>query len=331
MTSSPMPPQDREDGNLRLLIDDISLPVFILCNPDDTIVCANKMAIEASGGGQLTGWPIQTFVIDLGDPGLPDRVYFGNQWLMRRSEAFVWQDQNYRKVALFTDPSIPSEDGLECISKHSGMLMHRFHSPLTGIQGFTSLMAQSIDRNDGRSLRYLNSIQSGIIHLIDMLKELDLMQTLERNTEIIYTSETVQVDKMITSFIQMQLPEIADRIEFRSETEEDSVLSNASKIQYLLSLLLTNAAEHTSGQDKPILIEAFESRSVRVTNFGLPIPANIEAKLYHPFVTSKSQSLGIGLTLAQLVARQIGATVVLRQNDAELGITFEILFPPQIG
>jgi signal transduction histidine kinase len=331
MTSPQTLRPEMEDGNIRVLIDEIRRPVFVVNTRDNTIVCANKVAIDACGGGNLAGWPLDTFTTALNDPGLTDMVYFGNQWLIRRSEHFSWGEHNYIKIILHNDPAIPSEDGLECISEHSGLLMHRFHSPLTGIQGFTSLMAQSIDRNDERSRRYLFSIQNGIVHLIDMLKELDLMQTLERNTEIIYSNETVQVDKMVTSFIQMQLPEIADRIQFRSHAEEDSMLSNASKINYLMSLLLANAAEHTSGLDKPIIIEAIDTRSVRITNFGTPIPENISAKLYHPFVTSKSQSLGIGLTLAHLVARQIGATVILRQNDAELGITFEILFPPQLS
>lgn len=66
--------------------------------------------------------------------------------------------------------------------------------------------------------------------------------------------------------------------------------------------------------------------NLQVQDNGPGIPAELRAHLFEPGRTGRAGGTGLGLTISQLLARQIGALVALRATGPE-GTTFEVNLP----
>ena len=63
--------------------------------------------------------------------------------------------------------------------------------------------------------------------------------------------------------------------------------------------------------------------TISVRDRGKGVPANIEGTVFTPFVTTKSDGMGIGLTIAQSIIHAHGGTINAR-NNADGGATFAV-------
>ena len=66
---------------------------------------------------------------------------------------------------------------------------------------------------------------------------------------------------------------------------------------------------------------------IKISNEGSAIPPEINDHIFHPFVTSKANNLGIGLTMALIYTNQFGGTIFQTENGEESKISFTICFP----
>lgn len=62
---------------------------------------------------------------------------------------------------------------------------------------------------------------------------------------------------------------------------------------------------------------------VSVRDAGTGLPAQIDGTLFTPFVTTKPQGLGIGLTITRTIVETHGGTINAR-NNPEGGATFTV-------
>jgi signal transduction histidine kinase len=73
-----------------------------------------------------------------------------------------------------------------------------------------------------------------------------------------------------------------------------------------------------------------DSASVSVSDEGHGIPEELRAHLFEPGRTSRPGGSGLGLAISRLLARQIGATLVLDSTGAD-GTTFCLSLPLVAG
>lgn len=311
--------------SLQILIDDSPFPTFIIDAQTHEIVCANGAGTDGCGTEQVAGWELSTFTVSVSDPSFGELIYFDNQWLRIQHTPFDYAGQKLIKVVLRADEQVPSNDMLHHVSDLNALLLHRFRSPVTGMQGFVHLMKNP--QYAGRADVYLDKIDNGLTHIVEMLEELDLLQTLEREREVLYANEQIAVGRTAEQVANAAVSKTGKPVVVQRSRQESLVYINESKLQHALRILIQNALEFNASE-KPVRVEVNKNR-IRVINFGKAIPEDIAQKVFHPFITSRAQSLGLGLTLAHIALRQIGASVFLKQNDAELGIVFEIMLPPQ--
>jgi signal transduction histidine kinase len=66
--------------------------------------------------------------------------------------------------------------------------------------------------------------------------------------------------------------------------------------------------------------------AVSVSDTGSGLPAAVMATLFTPFVTTKANGLGIGLTITQSIVEAHGGTIYAREND-DGGATFTVTLP----
>ena len=110
-------------------------------------------------------------------------------------------------------------------------------------------------------------------------------------------------------------------------TDGDQVL-----LQQVLVNLLRNAMDALAESSSPtrrIAIRSVvraEDNEISVRDTGMGLAADIMAKLFTPFVTTKSHGLGIGLTIAQRIVEAHGGTITARVN-VDGGATFIVTLP----
>ncbi|KAA6460332.1 HAMP domain-containing protein [Acidobacteria bacterium AB60] len=112
----------------------------------------------------------------------------------------------------------------------------------------------------------------------------------------------------------------AEGITLRLECDDDegaSALVDAKQMQRAIYNLLLNACQsaHTTGGPRVVVLSIAgkeQTIAISVTDSGPGVPDHIRASLFQPFVSDGKQSgTGLGLTLADAVAREHGGTVTL--------------------
>lgn len=113
-------------------------------------------------------------------------------------------------------------------------------------------------------------------------------------------------------------------------TETPTVLANRIQIQQVLLNLIRNAMEAMRESDTKILIVrtscAENLVSVEVSDTGPGIPADVEARLFQPFVTGKPGGMGIGLSISRRIIQAHGGTISVASRPTG-GTVFTFTLP----
>lgn len=312
---------------LRVFIDDSPNAVFIVDAATQEICLANKIAVLGCGGGNPLGWPVATFVHIPKESANIGLVYFDSQWQLMSEKPFEIEGRNLVKVSIREHPAVPPRETMHAAQKIIALLLHRFNSPLTGLQGYLGLMMGD-EHAAGRNTRHIGKMREGIGSLMSIMQELELLYAISDEPTTVSNLTQEVLFELMEAVIADYATEARQRIRVMGSRADHTVNTHASRLKGIISFLLDNALEHGAASDSVVLLDLDCPNSIRVTNFGKPIPESTVPQLFHPFVTTKSQSMGVGLSIVSLLARQIGATVMLTSNTAENGITFSVYLPP---
>jgi two-component system sensor kinase FixL len=116
------------------------------------------------------------------------------------------------------------------------------------------------------------------------------------------------------------------------EPDLPHVLADRVQIQQLLLNLVLNACEAMSKTPIPdrslLLCASSAGDSVRfsVQDFGSGIPDELLDRLFEPFVTTKPEGLGLGLSIARTVVAVHGGRIWAENRDVR-GAIVQVLLP----
>jgi C4-dicarboxylate-specific signal transduction histidine kinase len=101
--------------------------------------------------------------------------------------------------------------------------------------------------------------------------------------------------------------------------------------QVLLNLILNGceAMASTRGASRQLVVTAStEARLVQlsVRDFGTGIPPELMGRLFEPFVTTKSDGLGLGLSISRTIVTAHGGRL-WAENNADGGATVHFVVP----
>gem|GEM_PF-1347162 len=109
----------------------------------------------------------------------------------------------------------------------------------------------------------------------------------------------------------------------------DQIVGDRVQLQQVLFNLLRNAAEASRDANAPIRITTGlteEGIELSVVDRGPGIPDEVMAKLFEPFVTTKPDGMGIGLSICRTIVRAHGGELSAR-NRAQGGAVFTLTLP----
>jgi two-component system sensor kinase FixL len=125
------------------------------------------------------------------------------------------------------------------------------------------------------------------------------------------------------------------RVQLRIDGGVDLVLADRVQIQQILVNLIRNAVEALEGwPQKEIVISATATGDgmalVAVADTGPGIAPEVAAKLFQPFVTTKSSGMGVGLSISRTIIEAHGGRI-WAEPGAEGGARFCFTLPMVAG
>jgi len=107
------------------------------------------------------------------------------------------------------------------------------------------------------------------------------------------------------------------------------VLASPSQLAHVFLNLVLNAIEAMTDGGR-LRIRAYpegDQIAVAFTNSGPPIPPEILAHLFEPFITTKPEGTGLGLWVSNTMVRQQGGVLSIQNLKNERGVTCTVKLP----
>jgi two-component system sensor kinase FixL len=110
------------------------------------------------------------------------------------------------------------------------------------------------------------------------------------------------------------------RVRFQFDRSRDLVLVDKVQIQQVLLNLIRNAVDAMQNSDRRELILSTESTeggtalTISVADTGPGIAPEIAGQLFQPFVTTKPQGMGVGLSISRTIVEAHGGRISVEQN-----------------
>lgn len=310
---------------IKTLIEDVSHPVFIVKSNTRKVLAVNKCARKGITSHSVVNSPFDALlsVTDEVIVGQPI-TFFDDTWYNVSERTFLLHNEVYLSITLTPRPEAPDERMLANWKHMIALMLHRFRSPITGISGYLDLLKE--ESTDNQVNKRVDKIDFGVAQLIDMMDELETLYHIPTNfdqTKLEPTDVAALIYKVCINLPEEQ----RKRINFLQKSDPVPFRATSDSLERVLSLLIQNAIEHSEGADSSVSISLLSDKYIKISNESSGIPEDIRTHLFHPFVTSKANNLGIGLTMALLFAQQFGGTIFQTENGENNRVSFTICFP----
>jgi len=121
------------------------------------------------------------------------------------------------------------------------------------------------------------------------------------------------------------------RVSFDFDSRSDFVLADKVQIQQVLLNLMRNAIDAMESCERREMVIATSPVTenmveISVADTGSGISPEISAQLFQPFVTTKTQGMGVGLSISRTIIEAHGGSITPRPNPGG-GTIFSFTLP----
>jgi len=333
----------------------------LLITPDGTIAVANSAAENQllTSTRQMLGEPLTNFVGQ--DSPLLDviqQVNIGAVSVMQHVAALSWLDRrvpltivqgcpvhtmpgsvllllNAPGIAEKLDRSMSYRTAARSVSGMAAMLAHEIRNPLAGISGAAQLLAMGLSAEDQEITTLIEEEAQRIGKLVERFEQFgdmrpaskrdvnvhDVLDKAKRAAVAGYASQHRFVEDYDPS-----LPETAGDPEQLLQVFQN-LLKNAAEAMGSHSGLITLKTEFKPGIKMMMPGRKSESLPLMITvsDTGPGIPADLVDDIFDPFVTSKSNGTGLGLSLVSKILTNHGGIIEYQRNGDRT--EFRIMLP----
>lgn len=210
---------------------------------------------------------------------------------------------------------------LTAMGEMASTLAHELNQPLSAISNYLEGSRRMLaDAGDDRSVTLRNALDSAndqamrAGQIIRRLRDFVARGESERRVE--------SVTKLVEEASALSLVGVKDRgirVQFRFDPAVDLVLADRVQVQQVLLNLIRNAMdsmETSSRRELVISIAPCEGNQVcvSVADSGGGIAPEIAEQLFQPFVTTKRQGMGVGLSISRTIIEAHGGKIWVEPN-----------------
>lgn len=235
----------------------------------------------------------------------------------------------YRRVSLLETQRHRAERIAESGALSAG-IAHEIKNPLVAIRTFAELLPERYDDEEFRT--EFSGVVALEIARLDRL--VDRLRGLARTTAD--ENQPLDVRKPLEetlSLLSAQLEQAGIRVIRRYDDDVAAVYGNHDKLKQLFLNLLLNAAESMAGAGE-ITVHLNSQRqlgaaavTVEIEDQGPGIADDVRETLFHPFVTTKQGSSGLGLWVCTRIADEHNAVLRVSNREEGRGARFTIDLP----
>jgi two-component system, LuxR family, sensor kinase FixL len=212
-------------------------------------------------------------------------------------------------------------------------LAHEVNQPLTAATNYVEVARLMLTSRDGAASERVKAVIDNVAAQITRAGQIIL-----RLREFVKKGETEQRAEDIAMVVQeasalalIGARERGVKVQLRFEPNLPPVLIDKIQIQQVIVNLMRNAIEAMETSDRRELTVASEmdGRSrvgIRVVDTGPGIAPEIAERLFQPFVTTKAQGMGVGLSICRSIIEGHGGTLTVGANF-EGGTIFRFSLP----
>jgi two-component system sensor kinase FixL len=215
-------------------------------------------------------------------------------------------------------------------------LAHELNQPLSAISNY---LKGSRNLLDGYSDENSTTIRSAIDKAADQAVRAG--QIIRRLRDFVSRGETERraegIGKLVEEASALAMVGVKDRgirVQFQFDLSVDLVLADRVQIQQVLLNLIRNAMdamESSEIRDLTIAIAPTDKGFVRISviDTGSGIAPEVAKQLFQPFVTTKRDGMGVGLSISRTIVEAHGGQIWVEQNP--LGGTIFHFTLPTVG
>lgn len=222
------------------------------------------------------------------------------------------------------------------LGEMGAILAHELNQPLAAISNYAH-----------GSLQYLNQLEEKeVVCQLKAALEETAQQALraggiiQRLREFVTRGETEITRMSIRSLIEeasmlalVGSRELGVRATFDFGSIEQDVFVDKVQIQQVLINLIRNAIEALrDSEKKEILIQVKQDKKhqviVEVRDTGVGISEEVSSRLFQPFITTKQNGMGIGLSIAKRIIEAHGGWILTEKNGHQ-GTVFRFALPTE--
>jgi two-component system sensor kinase FixL len=210
---------------------------------------------------------------------------------------------------------------LTAMGEMASALAHELNQPLSAIANYMKGSRRLLENSPGESAILLRdamdkaaaqALRAG--EIIRRLRDFVARGESERRVE--------DVKKLVEEASALALVGAKDkgiRVHFQFDPRVDFVLADKVQIQQVLLNLMRNAIEAMEDTDNRELVvstaQAPENLvAISVADTGAGISPEISAQLFQPFITTKRQGMGVGLSISRTIIEAHGGSIAPRPN-----------------
>jgi signal transduction histidine kinase len=210
-------------------------------------------------------------------------------------------------------------------------VVHELRAPLTVMRGQTQLARRYIGQDPARERGAIDSAIAQMDRMARLISDLLNQSRLSSNALSLKVFRFDLVHAVAEARARHEYAEAA-RITFPRPKAAVPVRGDPSRIAQILDNLLDNALKYSPGGapiELSVTVEGAEAQ-VRVSDHGVGIPADEQARLFAPFFrTSRSVDVpgtGLGLHISQQLAQRHGGRLWL-EASSDGGSVFALALP----
>jgi two-component system sensor kinase FixL len=222
---------------------------------------------------------------------------------------------------------------LTAMGEMASALAHELNQPLSAIANYLRGSRRLLDKGDPADMPRLTealgkaadqALRAGdVIHrLRDFVGRGETERRVESLAKLIEEASALAL---------VGAKELGVRVTMQFDPRADAVLADRVQIQQVVINLLRNAIDAMRATPRPELNVRVDDQGdgfakVAVTDTGAGIDDDVKARLFEPFMTTKKEGMGVGLSICRTIVEAHGGSI-WAQNNPDRGATFAFTLP----
>src|SRR5713226_6051765 len=261
---------------------------------------------------------------------LVNRFVMENRRQVERLEALSQKLEETNQQLRRAEADARRAERLAALGQLSAGLAHEIRNPLGVIKGSAEMLSQKVKDSQPLVSELAGYISSEVNRLNAMVARfLDFARPSQLDLRSV--DACAVVDRAVEA-VRAQLPESKVSVGRDYAKRVPQILADAQLCEQVFVNLILNAYEAMEGSGKlrisivPAAINGQQGAAVEVTDSGPGVPENLREQIFNPFVTSKQNGVGLGLSIVAKIVDDHRGSIRLKAG-ADRGACFHVFLP----